>query len=225
MEKISKLLIRRLMWAGLILTALLLLFSSIHSEICCNAGRGITPHQHPYRQQEVCEANAQPNGREKQRKKLWASRNWKQKVDSFTAIFKDIWEEGSLSLHSKAMCISAGVGQEVMALRQMGLDDALGIEVVESPPLVIRGDPHNHPFPANTFDLEFSTHISEALFPTRFVSEMERTLKPGGLAVIVIPSSPLDPIIALFNASQLLNKKNVSLFGQACTEMVFRKDP
>ncbi|GLJ32773.1 hypothetical protein SUGI_0659980 [Cryptomeria japonica] len=218
---------QRLLWAALILAAPLLLplFSSLHNQIySCTETSNADQHFHQFEHEDSCHVNEEPAKKEKQQKKLWASRNWKEKVDSLSALFRGLDESVVLSQHSKAICISAGIGQEVMALRHMGVEGAIGIELVESPPLVIRGDAHKHPFADTTFDLEFSSHLSDALFPARFVSEMERTLKPGGHALILVPISyPIDQINALFNSSQLVSTKDVTLSGLPSIQLLFRK--
>jgi len=236
MENISsRVMVKRLMWVALPMAVLLLLFSSIiHKQtgmISCDAPTSMTLQHHNHElQQELgaCEASERPDRKAKKMKKLWARRSWKDKVDSMSALFRDLLEAGVLSQHSKALCISAGIGQEVMALRHMGMEDAIGIEVVESPPLVVRGDAHHHPFPNNTFDLEFSAHLWDALFPSLFISEMERTLRPGGVAVILIPSPPSlddDQITPLFNSSQLVSTKSITLSGLPLSmQMLFKKN-
>lgn len=239
MENISsRVMVKWLMWVALPMAVLLLLvfFSVIHNQtdmISCDAPTSITHQQHNHESQQqqqlgACEASEQPDRKAKKMKKLWSSRSWKDKVDSMSALFRDLLEAGMLSQHSKALCISAGIGQEVMALRQMGVEDAIGIEVVESPPLVVRGDAHHHPFPNNTFDLEFSAHLWDALFPSLFISEMERTLRPGGVAVILIPSSPalnVDHITPLFNSSQLVSNKSIRLSGLPLSmQILFKKN-
>lgn len=43
---------------------------------------------------------------------------------------------------------------------------------------------HSHPFPDNTFDFEFSNVFDHALYQSLFLSEIERSLKPEGVAVL-----------------------------------------
>ncbi|KAA0038913.1 methyltransferase [Cucumis melo var. makuwa] len=68
----------------------------------------------------------------------------------------------------------------------MGVHDVIGVELIDSPPLVSRADPHNLPFFDHVFDLAFTAHLVEALFLSRFVSEMERVVRPNGVCVIVV---------------------------------------
>jgi SAM-dependent methyltransferase len=168
---------------------------------------------------------------------LWTSRDWKRKVDVFSAMFRGLMKEPGRLLRagSKALCIGARVGQEVVALKEIGVADAIGIDLVPYPPLVIRGDMHTHPFPNNTFDFEFSNVFDHALYPSLFVSEIERTLKPEGVAVLHVAVHKrgdkysandlysADPLIALFKNSTLVHLRRVDGFGLD-TEIALRKN-
>jgi len=67
---------------------------------------------------------------------------------------------------------------------QVGVAGAVGIDLAPAPPLVVRGDFHAQPFPDATFDFEFSNVFNHALYSDRFAAEIERTLRPGGVAVL-----------------------------------------
>ncbi|KAJ6897544.1 S-adenosyl-L-methionine-dependent methyltransferases superfamily protein [Populus alba x Populus x berolinensis] len=63
------------------------------------------------------------------------------------------------------------------------------MDLVPYPPLVVEGDFHRQPFDDGTFDFEFSNVFDHALFPDKFVGEIERTLKPGGICVLHVALS------------------------------------
>lgn len=112
-----------------------------------------------------------------------------------------------------------------MALKKMGVDDVTGIELIDSPPLVNRADPHNLPFSDSVFDLGFSAHLAEALFPARFVSEMERTVRPDGACVVVVEQcgdEEVREIADLFRNSMFLSAENVTLIGSEMTKIVMK---
>ncbi|TYJ95942.1 Methyltransferase type 11 [Cucumis melo var. makuwa] len=116
--------------------------------------------------------------------------------------------------HTKVICVSTGAGHEVMALSHMGVHDVTGVELIDSPPLVSRADPHNLPFFDHVFDLAFTAHLAEALFPSRFVSEMERDVRPNGVCVIVVKECgdyKVKEIVGLFMKSRFVNSINVTL--------------
>ena len=64
--------------------------------------------------------------------------------------------------------MSAGAGLEVMEMIQIGLKDVTGVELVDSPPLVSRADPHNLPFFDGVFNLRFSEQFDRAPFLRRW---------------------------------------------------------
>ncbi|OWM76154.1 hypothetical protein CDL15_Pgr009800 [Punica granatum] len=167
-------------------------------------------------------------------RQIWTTRDWGRKVRVFSGFFDSLKREGILSNSSKALCVGARVGQEVAALRSVGVNDSIGIDLVPYPPLVVEGDFHRQPFPDATFDFEFSNVFDHALYPDRFVGEIERTLKPGGVCVLHVALSrradkysandlfSVKPLVALFKRSDVVDVRKVDGFGLD-TEVVFRK--
>ncbi|KFK26660.1 hypothetical protein AALP_AA8G276900 [Arabis alpina] len=168
-------------------------------------------------------------------RKVWTTRDWERKVRVFSTFFTSLSERGLLSNDSKALSIGARVGQEVAALRLIGVQDSVGIDLVPSPPLVVEGDFHAQPFDADTFDFEFSNVFDHALYPDKFVREIERTLKPGGVCVLHVSVSgktdkysandlhSVKPLVKLFKRSKVVNMRKIDGFGLD-TEIVFRKN-
>lgn len=167
-------------------------------------------------------------------RKVWTTRDWERKVRVFSTFFTSLSERGLLSNDSKALSIGARVGQEVAALRLIGVEDSVGIDLVPSPPLVVEGDFHAQPFDADTFDFEFSNVFDHALYPEKFVREIERTLKPGGVCVLHVSVSgktdkysandlySVKPLVKLFKRSKVVDVRKIDGFGLD-TEIVFRK--
>ncbi|CAO2829389.1 unnamed protein product [Amaranthus hypochondriacus] len=165
---------------------------------------------------------------------IWTTRDWDRKIRVFSIFFTQLKSSSLLSNSSKALCIGARVGQEVEALRRVGVSDSIGIDLVPCPPLVIHGDFHHQPFPDDSFDFEFSNVFDHALYPEKFVGEIERTLKPGGVCVLHVALSTrsdkysandlsgVDPLVKLFKRSELVRVKQVDGFGLD-TEIIFRK--
>ena len=134
----------------------------------------------------------------------------------------------------KALGICARTGQEVVALNNLGLD-AIGVDIAPHPPLVIEGDAHDLPFEDNEFDFVFSNSFDHSIYPAKFISEMERVLKPGGYGLLhlqltkkvddyaenIITSE--DPVISLLTDSKVCKNKNIkgSCYNK---ELVFEKD-
>ncbi|KAL1201227.1 hypothetical protein V5N11_031012 [Cardamine amara subsp. amara] len=167
-------------------------------------------------------------------RKVWTTRDWDRKVRVFSTFFRRLNERGFISNQSKALSIGARVGQEVAALRLIGVEDSVGIDLVPRPPLVVKGDFHAQPFDADTFDFEFSNVFDHALYPEKFVGEIERTLKPGGVCVLHVSISgktdkysandlySVKPLVNLFKRSKVVEMRKIDGFGLD-TEIVFRK--
>lgn len=155
-------------------------------------------------------------------------------MEVFSKFFERLKEKGFLFNGSKALCVGARVGQEVAALKRVGVNDSVGIDLVPYPPLVVKGDFHQQPFDDETFDFEFSNVFDHALYPWKFVGEIERTLKPGGICVIHASVSKradkysandlysVDPLVKLFGRSKLMQVRTIDGFGLD-TEVVFKK--
>ncbi|KAF5802235.1 hypothetical protein HanXRQr2_Chr06g0257221 [Helianthus annuus] len=71
-----------------------------------------------------------------------------------------------------------------MALKQIGMGDAVGVELVDSPLLVSLGDPHNLPFFDTVFDLGFSVNLDQALFPAWLLGSWRKKIGGGGGYVV-----------------------------------------
>ncbi|KAK2972194.1 hypothetical protein RJ640_030739 [Escallonia rubra] len=167
-------------------------------------------------------------------RQVWTTKDWDRKIQVFTAFFTDLKHKRLLSNSSKALCIGARVGQEVEALKRVGVTDSVGIDLVPYPPLVLQGDFHCQPFENNTFDFEFSNVFDHALYPNKFVDEIQRTLKPGGVCVlhVALYQRPdkysandlysVGPLVTMFHGSELVYTRPVDGFGLD-TELVFRK--
>ncbi|KAL9246543.1 hypothetical protein vseg_020064 [Gypsophila vaccaria] len=167
-------------------------------------------------------------------RQIWKTRDWDRKIKVFSSFFQAFVDDKLLTRQSKALCIGARVGQEVEALKRVGVSDTVGIDLVPCPPLVIKGDFHKQPFGEDTFDFEFSNVFDHALYPDRFVGEIQRTLRPGGVCVLHVAVSrrsdkysandifSVDPLVGLFNRSDLVRVSKVDGFGLD-TEVIFRK--
>ncbi|KAL5175564.1 hypothetical protein HKD37_08G021739 [Glycine soja] len=165
-------------------------------------------------------------------RKIWTTRDWNRKIPVFARFFEDLKDKKLLNNASKALCIGARVGQEVEALRRIGVSDSVGMDLVPYPPLVVKGDFHNQPFDDGTFDFEFSNVFDHALYPERFVGEIERTLKPNGVCVLHVALSrradkysandlfSVEPLVAMFKNSALVHVRSVDGFGLD-TEVAF----
>ncbi|KAJ6355970.1 hypothetical protein OIU78_004154 [Salix suchowensis] len=72
-------------------------------------------------------------------RKIWTTRDWDRKIQVFADFFQVLKQKNLLFNESKALCIGARVGQEVEALRRIGVSDSVGMDLVPYPPLVVKG--------------------------------------------------------------------------------------
>lgn len=168
---------------------------------------------------------------EKKNQRLWSTSAWLKKVHSFSLVFLDGQNSrpsrpfSLLSNSSKTLCILAGAGQEVMALEQIGVSDVTAIDLVDSPPLVSRADPFNLPFFDDDFDFAFSAQFDTVLFPSRFVEEMERTVRLGGSCLLIVEEcthNQVREIAGLFKRGELVDAGNFTFSGSKMTRIVVR---
>ncbi len=110
-------------------------------------------------------------------RKAWLGEQWDSKLRGFREVFDR--HAGILANCGRALCVGARTGQEVQALRDMGVD-AIGIDLVPCQPLVVEGDMHAIPFDDNRFGFVFSNAVDHALYPDKFVAELERVIGDGG---------------------------------------------
>lgn len=151
------------------------------------------------------------------RRKKWLTTEWDMKIKMFTEVFSrhtDIILPGY-----RALCLCARTGQEVVALQNMGLE-AIGIDLVASPPFVIEGDIHNIDFPDESIDFAFSNSFDHSLYPDTFISETERILKKGGHALMHFQFNvaddyaenkleTIDPVLKLFTKSEIILSQSI----------------
>lgn len=96
---------------------------------------------------------------------------------------------------------------------------------MESPPLVSGADPHNLPFFDGIFDLGFGVYLDRALFPMRYVGQIERTVRIGGFCVVTVEecgADEVEEIVKLFKKSRFVDAKNVILAGERRTRIVMK---
>ena len=107
---------------------------------------------------------------------------WESDCEGFHLNFKNHLEK--IKKCTKGICLGARTGQEVYVLKEIGLVDIIGIDLVDNPPLVIEGDVHNVQYGDNTFDFIFSNIFDHVLYPNKFVEEIERLSKPNTFCIL-----------------------------------------
>ena len=117
------------------------------------------------------------------RREKWLTSEWQPKVDAFEQFFRDLALEGLMPPRGPALCIGARTGQEVQALRNLGLE-AIGVDLAPNPPLVVEGDLHALPFSDGEFTFVFSNVMDHALSPKKAIDEIERVAARGARIVL-----------------------------------------
>lgn len=143
---------------------------------------------------------------------------WQEKIDGFKDLF-DRYQE-ILTPGARALCIGARTGQEVVVLKERGID-AVGIDLVEFKPHVLQADMHDLPFDDGEFDFVFSNVFDHSPDPERKISEMERVCRRGGHCALWLQVGySTDP----YSENLVLNPKIVlDLFG-ACSVVWAKRD-
>ncbi|XP_010557927.1 PREDICTED: uncharacterized protein LOC104826760 [Tarenaya hassleriana] len=225
MERYVEKLLYRVSMAFIIIgTSIMVVLILQTPKTCVPPNAPLKPHTHFPR--STCDSSPRQHlPLPKKNSRLWSSRAWQSRLSSFSSFFLHFHHLGLLHNHSKALCVSAGAGHAAMALTHLGLSDVTAVELVDSPPLVNRADPHNLPFFDDVFDFAFTAHLDEALFPRRFAAEMERTVRRGGLCVVAVDEcggEDVRDIAGLFSNSKLVNVVNVTLEGSRRTSVLFQ---
>jgi SAM-dependent methyltransferase len=138
-------------------------------------------------------------------------------VDHYLSVFQDLIADGFLSPISKSLCIETLTGEEIIALKEIGVIDSTGISKKSkkikksSPPLILSNYPLS--FHDNTFDFQFTNNLDWSGQPDEFGSELCRTLKPGGFLVIHTKSRDLyslQSLLDLFNCCRLIKSREIN---------------
>ena len=118
------------------------------------------------------------------KREKWLGVEWRQKIDGFKLEFSKL--ENYLTKDKKCLCIGARTGQEVVALKEMGIEDVTGIDIIEHLPYVIKGDMHDLNFEDNSIDFVYTNILDHSIMPEKLFSEVERVLKNDGLFFLQI---------------------------------------
>ncbi|KAL5580615.1 hypothetical protein UlMin_013057 [Ulmus minor] len=168
---------------------------------------------------------SQPSARD-----LWTTKKWRKSVDYYSSIFQDFVAEGFLSRNSKALCIETFAGEDVLALKEIGVFDSVGISKNTLPPLIISGEAHRQPFNSNTYDFEFAGNgcLDRSVRPVDFAGEVGRTLKPGGFLVLHTMARDFysfNSVLDLFNCCKLIKTRELTgIDSPSIREIVLKKE-
>ncbi|KAF3793263.1 hypothetical protein EJ110_NYTH10058 [Nymphaea thermarum] len=165
-------------------------------------------------------------------RKLWTSKEWRQRIDAYSAVFQNLTQRGYLSRLSKTLVVPVGnreeaAAQQVLALKEVGVLDSIGVGKKVHRPLVVYGDPFRHlPFEDDTFDFVFAGEGVIDSMPKKveeFAAEIGRMIRPGGIAVIHALAAKdmysLNSFLDLFNCCKSVKSRKSGSF----TEFILKK--
>ncbi|KAL5077141.1 hypothetical protein RYX36_016125 [Vicia faba] len=159
----------------------------------------------------------------------FSGKNWRRSVEYYAASFQDLIAEGLLSPNSKALCIDTPTGEDVLALKEIGVVDSVGIFKKPSPPLIVHGEGHRHPFPEDSFDFEFSGNggLEESHKQAEFAVEISRTLRPGGFLAVHMAARDaysFNSFLELFSYCELIRTREINgLDSSTILEILMKK--
>ncbi|XP_026665992.2 LOW QUALITY PROTEIN: uncharacterized protein LOC103721505 [Phoenix dactylifera] len=162
---------------------------------------------------------------------LWTTREWRKAVDYYSAVFQDLLVDGFVSPTAKSLCVDTPTGHEVLALKEIGVLDAVGVAKKKAPPLVVAGGDLLHlPFRNGTFDFVFAGRsLDRSKRLAHLASEIVRTLKPDGFLAVLTASAgnaySLHSLIDLFPSFWKLRFRKLDGpdSSSAIHEIVFQK--
>ncbi|WOL04607.1 hypothetical protein Cni_G13329 [Canna indica] len=162
---------------------------------------------------------------------LWTSREWRKVVNFFSTVFQDLIVEGFLSPASESLCVDTSAGYEVLALKEIGVSDAVGVAKKSAPPLVVAGgDPLRLPFKNYTFDFVFAgLSLDRSKHPADLAAEITRTLRPHWFLVVLTASArdaySLHSLAELFPGCITVRSREINSpdMDKPLREIVFQK--
>lgn len=164
--------------------------------------------------------------------RLWSTKPWKRAVKFYSTVFQDLIGDDYVSPGSKSLCLETPNGEDVFALREIGISDSTGVYKKAAKPLVVSEQaPGRLPFGNNTFDFIFSGggRLDRSAKQAALAAEVARTLKPKGLFVVHTVSKDeycFNSFIHLFDFCELVASREMEGFDPSMPnihQIVMRK--
>jgi len=171
-----------------------------------------------------------------EKRKKWLGEEWDLKLDGFKNEFAKL--SNYLDKDMKCLCIGARTGQEVLALKELGIENVVGIDIVPHDPYVIIGDMHNLDYDDDYFDFVYTNIIDHSIYPAKAIGEIERVLKNNGIFFLqmqigidqdtyteFVIKNPFHDVCVLFEQSYCVHISGIERnFAGMNFEMIFQKD-
>ncbi|KAG8377087.1 hypothetical protein BUALT_Bualt09G0131900 [Buddleja alternifolia] len=148
---------------------------------------------------------------------LWATEGFQKAVRFYSSIFEDLISDAVLSPNSKTLCVETATGADVLALREIGVEDSVGISKKGFKPLVISGQGLKQPFGDEVFDFVFcgAGVVEKSVKPGDFAAEIGRTMKPEGFLVVHTGANDTyssKSLLGLFNFCRPVKSREIDGF-------------
>lgn len=147
--------------------------------------RAILGHSHSTKEMPYLEylALQKEKTEDLERRKRWLGPEYELKILHFRSHFEEIFPS-LISTNESILCVCARTGQEVVALKELGYENSIGIDLVPHEPNVIFGDMHDLPFESASISAVFTNSFDHSLNPLKFLEEVHRVLKPEGIFIL-----------------------------------------
>ena len=112
----------------------------------------------------------------------WLTEEWEPKTKGFIEIFKTY--VGAFDVNGKCVCLGSRTGQEVLALKTLGFEDSIGIDLIAFPPYTIEADFHDLPFENDSVSLIYTNAVDHVKEPQIWADEINRIIRKGGYILL-----------------------------------------
>ncbi|XP_057778380.1 uncharacterized protein LOC130997137 [Salvia miltiorrhiza] len=102
------------------------------------------------------------------------------------AVFEELMEKKLLHSDARALCVGEGSSSAAVALRGLGLTNAVGVDRHPFFSLFQRRFVYELAFEDGSFDFAFSRDLDRVSVPALLVLEIERVLRPGGTGAMLV---------------------------------------
>ncbi|KAG6430728.1 hypothetical protein SASPL_108800 [Salvia splendens] len=145
---------------------------------------------------------------------LWATGGFQKSVQFYSSVFQDLMSEAVLSPNFKTLCVDTPTGADVFALRELGVEDSIGISRKGFKPLVVPGQGLKQPFSDSIFDFVFcgGGAVEKSTKLADFAAETQRTMRPDGFLVVHTLANDtysFESLLGLFNSCKLVRSRDI----------------
>ncbi|CAK9175107.1 unnamed protein product [Ilex paraguariensis] len=143
-------------------------------------------------------------------------------------VFKELMEMDLLDSGAKVLCVGKGSAYDVLALRELGLFDAFGVDRHPFFSLFRKRFVYELDFKDDYFDFVFSRAVDRVSVPALLLLEIERVLRPGGAGAMLVGSRSFytsnlirsaTPVSSFLKSSDVVHVCSIG----SCTLVIFKK--